>query len=100
MTVNHRPHGRTARTSRTNPIYSVRLPHTLARRLDRYLRWQQRQTASSGASIHRCRAEAVRCLLLSAIDTIENAHEDRVTARDLAALFAQSTSRGRHKINR
>ncbi len=91
MAATRRPHGRTAHSTGTNQLYSVRLPPTLVQCLDRYLRWQKQQ-ASPGTSVHRCRAEAVRWLLHWAISTIEQAHEDRIAARALASLFAQPPS--------
>jgi len=73
----------------TSPAYSVRLPPALVLQLDSFLRWQRH--ASADTAVHRCRAEAVRWLLSWAIDAVIRAHEDRVAAEDLAALFAQSS---------
>ena len=94
MAATRRLHARTAPATATNQLYCVPLPPALVQRLDRYLRWQK-QLAPLGTSVHRGRAEAVCWLLHWAISTIENAHEDRVTARDLESLFAQPPSRRR-----
>jgi hypothetical protein len=94
MAHKHRRPPRRADTAdsppRTRPAYTVRLPPALVLQLDSYLRWQRH--AGADTAVHRCRAEAVRWLLSWAIDAVIRAHEARVTAQDLAALFAQSSS--------
>jgi len=94
MAAFQHPVRRSARCAETTNAYAVRLPHALVHQLDAYLRWQ-RQHAASDAAAFRSRPEAVRWLLRWAIDALIRAHQDRLAAADLAALFSQPNPKTR-----